>query len=233
VILPGTKATIPDLGWLDARGLSRRIQWLVAHDTPLLGICGGYQMLGRRVRDPLCLESTQPVMEGLGLFGFETVLGPEKRLARTAGTVAPGLPGIWGALGGADVEGYEIHAGRTDPSAARPLLRLRPRADGAVSDDGRIAGTYLHGMLEQPEPRRRLLRALATRRGFDWSPAKDPAADPYDILADTLEASLQLNVIQSLSSGERMRLSATESRNLEREVEGEQPSAESPQTFDN
>jgi adenosylcobyric acid synthase len=200
VILPGTKATIPDLGWLDARGLSRRIQWLVAHDTPLLGVCGGYQMLGRRVRDPLCLESTQLVMEGLGLFGFETVLGPEKRLARTEGTVAPGLPGIWGALGGAQVEGYEIHAGRTDPSAARPLLQLGPYTDGAVSADARVAGTYLHGIFEQREPRHRLLQALAGRRGFDWSPATRPAADAYDRLADTLEASLQLNVIESLAT---------------------------------
>jgi adenosylcobyric acid synthase len=217
VILPGTKATIPDLGWLDARGLSRRIQWLVAHDTPLLGICGGYQMLGRRVRDPLCIESTERVMGGLGLFGFETVLGPEKRLARTAGKVAHGLPGVWGALGGAQVEGYEIHAGRTDPSTASPLLQLGPRTDGAVSDEGRVAGTYLHGMLEQPEPRQRLLNALAARRGFDWSPATRPA-DPYDVLADTLEAALQLDAIQSLSCDERMRLSATESKRSLREV---------------
>ncbi len=197
IILPGTKATIPDLAWLEARGVSQRIRWLVAHDTPLLGICGGYQMLGRRVRDPLGLESTRDTVQGLSLFAFETVLAPEKRLARGCGRVVAGLPGMWRALGGAAVEGYEIHMGQTDASPVA-FLQVGPHADGAVSDDGRVAGTYLHGVLEQAEPRHRLIEALANRRGFDWSPGAQPQADPYDRLADTLEASLQLEAIPSL-----------------------------------
>jgi adenosylcobyric acid synthase len=200
VILPGTKATIPDLDWLRARGLARRIHWLVAHDTPLLGICGGYQMLGRSVRDPHGLESTQRSMPGLGLFACDTVLAFDKRLARVSGTVRDGLSGVWQDLRGARVEGYEIHLGQTDP-CSNPFLDLDSCADGAVSADGRVAGTYLHGVLEQPEPRRRLVKALAARRGFDWSPSERPAADPFDVLADTLERSLHLDGVPVLSAG--------------------------------
>ncbi|MBV9324418.1 MAG: cobyric acid synthase [Chloroflexi bacterium] len=193
VILPGSKATIPDLAWLEARGLSERIRWLIAHDTPLLGICGGYQMLGQCIRDPLGLESGQSCIQGLSLFPVETVLGPEKRLARTSGWFRDGLPGVWSALGGAHVEGYEIHAGRSAPLPDVPLLRLSDGADGGVTSDGRVAGTYLHGILEQAEPRHRLLQSLAARRGFTWSPANQPPVDPYDLLADTLAACLDLD----------------------------------------
>jgi adenosylcobyric acid synthase len=199
VILPGTKATVPDLEWLHARGLASRICWLVAHDTPVLGICGGYQMLGRSVRDPLGLESTQGSMTGLGLFPFATVLAPEKRLARASGTVPHGLPGMWGDLDGARVEGYEIHMGRTEASAT-PLVQLGSHADGAVSADGRVAGTYLHGLLESSEIRQRLVKTLAARRGFDWRPGEVAVKDPYDVLADTLETSLQLDRLPLLST---------------------------------
>jgi adenosylcobyric acid synthase len=197
VILPGTKATIPDLEWLHTRGLSQRIRWLVAHDTPLLGMCGGYQMLGRRVRDPLGLESTQLSAQGLGFFDAETLLAPEKRLAHARGTISPALTGVWQSLGGAPVAGYEIHMGHTDKSPI-PFLQLGTAQDGAVTSDGRVAGTYLHGLLEEPAPRHRLLSALAARRGFNWSPADKPQADPYDLLADTLENSLELDRLPSL-----------------------------------
>jgi adenosylcobyric acid synthase len=205
IVVPGTKATIADLSWLRGRGLAERIRWLVAHGTPLLGVCGGYQMLGRCVRDPLGLESAAGLLGGLGFFGFETVLGPEKHLARTSGSVTSGLPGVWGALGGARVEGYEIHVGRTDAGAATPLLEIGGHRDGAVSPDGRVAGTYLHGMLEQAAPRHRLIHALAARRGFAWSPATRPALDVYDVLADTLEQSLRLDSVPALDALTRKR----------------------------
>jgi len=210
VILPGTKATIPDLLWLRERGLAERLRWLVGQGTPLLGVCGGYQMLGQRVRDPLRLESRLAEARGLGVLPLETELMAEKELARVRGRVRAGLPGVWGALGGARVKGYEIHAGRSLPPAELSLLELDARRDGArsgggrhdgaVSGDGRVAGTYVHGVLEEREPRQRLVGGLAARRGFSWRPAGLPAADAYERLADILEATFQLDGLPSLRS---------------------------------
>jgi adenosylcobyric acid synthase len=192
VILPGTKATIPDLLWLSDRGLAARIRWLAEHDTPVLGICGGYQMLGRRISDRLRLESEWAEASGLGFFSFDTELAAEKRLARAAGSVRHGLPGIWGSLGGIDVEGYEIHAGHSEPGPGTALLDLGERADGGVTADGRVAGTYVHGMLEQPRPRHLLMRTLASLRGFHWHAGLLPSDDPYDRLAETIGATVRI-----------------------------------------
>lgn len=193
VVLPGTKATIPDLAWLRERGLAARIAWLADHGTPVLGICGGYQMLGRWVSDPLGLESACAESVGLGYFDFGTVLARDKRLVRARGAVCDGLPGLWGALGGAAVEGYEIHNGRSDPLPSAAFLDLANGRDGGVTATGTIAGTYIHGLFEHPAPRERLVRALATRRGFEGSPTSSEPVDGYDRLADCLESCLRLD----------------------------------------
>jgi adenosylcobyric acid synthase len=201
VVLPGSKATIPDLCWLHQRGLANRIQWLARQAaTPVLGICGGYQMLGLAVRDPARRESDALSAPGLGLLSHTTELQGDKRLARAAGRVRAGLPGVWSALAEARVEGYEIHLGTTPPSD-QPLLELQSGPDGAVSADGLVAGTYLHGVLERPEPRHALVAALAARRGFRWQPAGTPAVDPFDRLADILEASLDLSSLAPPAGG--------------------------------
>ena len=211
VILPGTKATIPDLRWLFERGLAERIRWLARHQTPVLGTCGGYQMLGQRVLDPLQLESEHTAADGLGLLPVETVLAGTKQLVRTRGHVCTGLPSVWSALGACPVEGYEIHLGRTtsiDPgtgtdtgSPVQPLLDLGTRADGAVSADGQVAGTSLHGLLawENREARHALLRALAATRGLAWQPSPAVRPDPYDRLADVLAARLRLDQLVACS----------------------------------
>jgi adenosylcobyric acid synthase len=192
VILPGTKATIPDLLWLRERGLADRICWLARHRTPVLGICGGYQMLGEQVRDPAHLESEESAAAGLSLLSVTTEIGSEKRLVHTRGHVRAGLRGIWSSLGGVPVEGYEIHMGKTGGSIAPPLLDLESGPDGEIGPDGSIAGTYVHGIFESPEPRHALIRALARQRGFEWSPSRDLDSDPYDRLADVLAANLSL-----------------------------------------
>ena len=193
VIVPGTKASVPDLRFVHASGLAARVGWLARHGTPVLGICGGFQMLGTSVRDPLRLESDQVEAPGLGLLPVRTELGPHKRLARARGRLVAGLPGVWSALADAPVEGYEIHVGRTFGAYGQPLVQLEDgTAEGAVALDGAVAGTYLHGVLERPEPRQALLSALAARRGFAWQPVAPPA-DAYDRLADVLEASLRLD----------------------------------------
>ena len=195
VVLPGTKATVPDLRWLHERGLAERVRWLVANGTPVLGLCGGYQMLGRRVLDPLRSESEHPAATGLDLLPVETTLSPDKRLARTRGRVR-GLPGPWAGLAGLPVEGYEIHLGRTSGDLSRPFLDLVEGPDGAVSADGLVAGTYLHGLLERPEPRHALVAGLAAARGFTWH-ASPTRADPFERLADVVEVHLDLRGLES------------------------------------
>jgi adenosylcobyric acid synthase len=192
VVLPGTKATIADLLWLGERGLAERIRWLARHGTPVLGVCGGFQMLGERVSDPLRLESEHPSAPGLGVLPVTTELGPRKRLRRVRGVVRS-APGPWSALAGCAVAGYEIHQGRTTGAPGPPLLDLESGRDGLVSADGRFAGTYVHGLFETPALRHRLLAALAARRGLRWAGAAEPAPAPYDRLADVLERVLDLD----------------------------------------
>lgn len=195
VILPGSKATIPDLLWLHERGLAERIRWLAAHATPILGVCGGYQMLGRLVRDPRRLESAYASAAGLGLLPIETELGGTKRLVRASGRGHTGAPGLWSALDGVEVHGYEIHLGASvGLTQQQQLLDLGCGPDGCVTADGIVAGTYLHGIFEQTEPRQALLDALAHARGFSRSPAVAASADPYDELAGVLAATLDLSV---------------------------------------
>jgi adenosylcobyric acid synthase len=193
VILPGTKATIPDLLWLHDRGLANRIRWLAQHGTPVLGICGGYQMLGDAVHDPGQLESDIVRARGLALFPLQTELAGTKRLVRSRGLVRPGLPAVWSLLGGVEVEGYEIHVGRTSDQQHAPFLQLESGPDGNVKHDGSVVGTYVHGLFEQAEPRHALVRALAETRGLHWSPASPTNVDAYDDLARVLAETVSLH----------------------------------------
>jgi adenosylcobyric acid synthase len=193
VILPGTKSTIADLRWLRERGLADRICYLKQRDTPVLGVCGGYQMLGRCIRDPLRLESDWTQAEGLRIFPFDTVLRPTKQLTRINGTLERPLRGVWQALAGASMEGYEIHMGTSEPASSSLL---------DVTDDGACAGTYIHGLLERAELRQALVRTLASRRGFNWRPGGAPQ-DVYDRLADVLAAHLHLRLPIESPNGSR------------------------------
>jgi adenosylcobyric acid synthase len=198
VILPGTKATIPDLLWLTRRGLGDRICWLARHDTPVLGVCGGYQMLGSAIHDPLGVESDQRFADGLNLLPVETELSADKRLVTTRGRVLENGRGIWQALADSGVEGYEIHIGRTRTTAAHPpFLALEAGSEGSLSTDLPVAGTHLHGLLERRAPRGALLTALAGARGFAWLPSSGANDDAYDRLADVLEASLRLSPLKT------------------------------------
>ncbi|MFC4170221.1 cobyric acid synthase [Teichococcus aestuarii] len=140
VILPGSKATIADLAALRAEGWDVDIRAHHRRGGHVLGLCGGYQMLGTRLDDPGGVEGPPGHVPGLGLLAVETVLAGDKRLERVHGTtLADGLP----------FEGYEMHIGRsTGADTARPLLALDGpgRVEGAVSADGRVAGTYVHGL---------------------------------------------------------------------------------------
>ncbi|MFC3134143.1 cobyric acid synthase, partial [Microbaculum marinum] len=146
VILPGSKATIADLAALRAAGWDIDIAAHVRRGGRVLGLCGGYQMLGRTVSDPGGIEGPAGSVAGLGLLDVETVLTADKSLVEVTGeTVADGLP----------FRGYEMHMGRTaGPAARRPLVRLADgRTDGAVSADGLVSGTYAHGFFADDRQR--------------------------------------------------------------------------------
>lgn len=190
VILPGTKATIADLAFLRAQGWDIDLLAHVRRGGRVLGICGGYQMLGERIADPEGVEGAAGAVGGLGLLPAETVIGREKH-------VRP----VEGRLAAAPVRfaGYEIHAGvtRVAPGVA-PLLRFDDgRPDGAISGDGRIAGAYVHGLFDRPEMRAHWLAALgAESDGLDRRQAIDRALDR---IAGHLERALDVEAILGIA----------------------------------
>lgn len=148
-ILPGTKSTIGDLAFLRAQGWDVDIAAHLRRGGHLLGICGGYQMLGCEIRDPEGLESAAPTtVQGLGYLDTVTTMAREKTLTRFRRTTADGIP----------IEGYEIHIGRTEgPGTANPMLVLDGRPEGAVGTDGRVGGCYVHGLFTGDAYRARFL----------------------------------------------------------------------------
>ncbi|HTK35943.1 MAG TPA: cobyric acid synthase [Caulobacteraceae bacterium] len=183
VILPGTKATLADLAFVRAQGWDVDLFAHVRRGGRVLGICGGFQMLGRRVADPDGVEGPPGEAAGLDLLKVETVLGAEKVLRPVAGRLA---------AGGARFEGYEIHAGRTEgPGLRRPLLAFDNGAtDGAISADGRVSGCYVHGLFDSGGARAALLGALgAASAATDQRLAVDRALDE---IAAVLEQSFDI-----------------------------------------
>jgi adenosylcobyric acid synthase len=196
IILPGSKSVRSDLEWLRQEGWETAILRHLRYGGRLIGICGGFQMLGNRIRDPLGLEGEPGEAPGLGLLKLETVLAPEKVLANVSGRLR---------LEDAAVAGYEIHAGMTTGAALNsPAIVLGDargeRPDGAVSEDGRILGTYLHGLFESPAAASALLRwaGLAVRETPDYRAIREAALER---LADTIEKHLDLDRIERILDG--------------------------------
>ncbi|MHB0934773.1 MAG: cobyric acid synthase [Armatimonadota bacterium] len=194
VILPGTKSTMTDLRWLRESGMADVLLAQVQAGIPLIGICGGYQMLGQRITDPLGTESPLGEVSGLGLLAVETEFAGDKRTVRAAGQ----LTGAGLAEAGTLVSGYEIHMGRTmrAPGAA-PLLRLNDaqdneQYDGAASPDGLVCGTYLHGIFDTPSLRRAWLNRLRARKGLPALPVATNRQADIDRLADHVAAYVDL-----------------------------------------
>ncbi|MBN1632318.1 MAG: cobyric acid synthase [Thermoleophilia bacterium] len=214
IILPGTKSTIADLSWLRERGLADAITREAAAGVPVVGICGGYQMLGKAIRDPENVESTADLSQGLGLLEVDTVFTGEKRTVRVTGE----LTGAGLGSGGTPVRGYEIHMGSSTRGAGiRPLLRLwedgkeDPHEDGAVSNDGVVAGTYLHGLFDHPELRRCFLNrlreatGLAARAAGDGGGLKreaDEKTAAIDRLCDHVASNIDLMLLHSIIGAE-------------------------------
>ena len=194
VILPGSKSTIADLaslrefGWeVDLRAHRRR-------GGSILGICGGYQMLGRSLADPHGIEGPPSKIEGLGLFEVDTILEGDKVLVEVTGeTVGSGVP----------FKGYEMHVGRTT-GAVQPLLKLaNGQVDGAVSADGRVAGCYIHGLLADDRQRQHWLQRIGGQASsFAYESDVDTT---LDLLADHLEKHVDCDRLLALAREPRVR----------------------------
>lgn len=184
VILPGSKATISDLGQLRAEGWDIDILAHRRRGGRVLGLCGGYQMLGRMIADPAGIEGPAGQVPGLGLLDIETVLSPEKRLEEVAGQSCED---------GIAFTGYEMHMGRTDgPDCARALVVLADgRRDGAISADGLVRGTYVHGLFADDAQRAAWLNRLGSQAaGFNHAARIEAVLDG---LADHLERHLDID----------------------------------------
>ncbi|MBU6297697.1 MAG: cobyric acid synthase [Alphaproteobacteria bacterium] len=189
MILAGSKSVRADLEWLRARGWDAAIHRHLRYGGRLIGICGGFQMLGRAIRDPLGLESEAGTSPGLGFLDMETSLEPDKQLRNVQGRLV---------LGDAPVTGYEIHTGISKGAAlAHPALDLEGRMDGAVSADGQIIGTYVHGLFDGAPACDALLAwaGLVDAQTADYIATKDAA---FERLADAVEAHVDTASLERL-----------------------------------
>jgi adenosylcobyric acid synthase len=210
VILPGTKSTVRDLDWVRQVGLAEGISGLMADDRGpvLLGVCGGFQMLGRRIDDPLGVESQRPSAAGLGLLDVATRFTPEKARHRVTGH----------EIGGdSPVMGYEVHMGVTELGGrARPWFALTRQRDGEHVDDGardpeaRVFGTYIHGLFDSLPFAATLVNRLRDRKGLDpldatrWQAHRDLLAGRYARLAEFLRTHVDLGPVwDALGRGDR------------------------------
>ncbi len=188
ILLPGTKSTISDLRWLRQCGLEAAVLKAASTGTPVMGICGGYQMLGRTVSDPEGVEAEGAMsIAGLGLLEMDTVFRGDKVQRQTRGVFGP-VGGIFSGLSGMAYEGYEIHMGRGQEEA--PVL----------AGGGTVYGTYLHGVFDGPGVAEAVLRALCERKGADFARlgAFDAAAykeQQYDLLADAVRSGLDMEFV--------------------------------------
>jgi adenosylcobyric acid synthase len=191
VLLPGSKSTVEDTKALRAAGWDVDLAAHVRRGGRIVGLCGGYQMLGRRIADPQGLEGPAGDTRGLGLLDVETELTAPKVTRRTAGvSLLPGAEGI-------AVDGYRIHMGRTEgPDTARPLVRLAEGVDGAISAEGRVMGCYLHGMFGADAFRSAFLGALGVASDLAYEARVDAT---LDALADHLEAAVDTGALIAIA----------------------------------
>jgi adenosylcobyric acid synthase len=203
VIIPGTKSTVADLRWLHARGLADAIVTLAAAGTPVVGICGGYQMLGRLIRDPDRVEADVGEVPGLGLLDVETTFAAVKATHQVRAVVQGG-PGWLAAAAGQTLTGYEIHMGQT-PSPA-PWLTIADRGgavcdepDGTATAGGRVWGCYLHGLFVNDCFRRAWLSSLASGFGPPAG-AVDAIQVALDRLADAVGAAIPIERLERIVS---------------------------------
>lgn len=200
LILPGTKSTIADLKWLRASGLEAAIKKLAAAGTAVMGICGGYQMLGERITDAEGAEGGGDTA-GIGLLPIKTRFASEKHRTRVKGRILIN-DGLFKGLSGANVDGYEIHMGETTLSQEAKCLIMLENGMGDGCQAGNIFGTYLHGFFDEQVVRGGMLKALADVKGvsltgiaFDLKAYKEAQ---YDKLAQSVREHLDMQMIRRI-----------------------------------
>lgn len=189
IILPGSKSVRDDLTWLREKGWDAAIERHLRYGGKIIGICGGFQMLGKWIHDPHGIEGEAGSTDGLALFDMETTLEPEKQLRNVQGKLS---------IDHADVSGYEIHAGVTSGFALnKPALHLEQKTDGAISEDNLIFATYLHGLFESPAACAALLgwAGLKAVQSFDYHALRE--AD-INRVADMVEQHLDTDSLLKL-----------------------------------
>lgn len=210
VILPGTKNTVADLQFLREKGFASVIKEKAGRGFPVVGICGGYQMLGEKLFDPYGYEGPGGEMEGLGLLKTVTEFAAEKAVYRARGILQP-LPGWLSVMEGEEVDGYEIHMGRTASIGAVPLLLVKERGgertrifDGAVNETGNVFGTYFHGIFDNDNFRHSFCDFLRQRKnlpaltGGRKKTGLSARIKVYDRLADALKEHVEMGRIREI-----------------------------------
>lgn len=191
IVLPGSKATIADLEFFRAQGWDIDLHAHVRRGGRVLGICAGYQMLGKLVLDPQRIEGHQESTRGLGLLDLTTTMTPDKQLRAVTGS---------DAVSGARISGYEMHLGvSTGPAIAQPMIRFdNGITDGAVSPDGRISGCHVHGLFNDAEFRTAFLNTLGARSsGEDYSLRVEQS---LDAIAQTLANTLNIEALCTIAN---------------------------------
>lgn len=192
ILLPGSKATLADMDFVRAEGWDIDIHAHVRQGGTVVGLCGGYQMLGRQLSDPGGIEGPARTIEGLGLLDFTTILSGPKKLIEESGEEA---------LTGAAISGYHMHVGQSEgPALSRPMLQLISGPDGVLSENNRVMGCYLHGIFASDEYRYNFLNRFKLRKDKldDFEMVIEKTLDE---LADHMERNLDLDGLLEVANG--------------------------------
>jgi adenosylcobyric acid synthase len=206
IILPGSKATVADLGFLRRSGREQEILHAASAGIPIIGICGGYQMLGRTIHDTELIESSNTLTAGIGLLPVATRFLAVKSTHQVRARTLAGN-GLLAKAKNQEISGYEIHMGQTEGEGLpHPFLieqrsqRVCSEGDGSISSDGNVIGTYIHGLFHNDGLRQAILLELAERKGNTraTSATKFSADEQYDRLAAHVRASLNMDLLQRI-----------------------------------
>ncbi|MGL4914007.1 MAG: cobyric acid synthase [Romboutsia sp.] len=211
VIIPGSKSTIDDLKYIRENGLEEQIKELHKRGKLVFGICGGYQMLGKVLKDPYHIEGDIEVFEGIGLLDTETTFEKEKTTTQVEATICENLKGYMANLGGKKVKGYEIHMGISDIGKSVDNLNIINKkldedvsySEGSVNKDGNVVGTYLHGIFDDIGFTRNLLNNVRQLKGLEKIESCVTSFDEfkqkeYDKLAKLLREHLDIQKIYEI-----------------------------------